>query len=113
MGADESFGFFSSDHKYSSEFLLQNFLLNDILTVFPIQMHDDLCCHCCKIGQGHHRAMINIQIVVLGQCYKPSFVKTRPLVPEKIFEGFLPYMDMATILIMQPDILHPLSDEAL
>ena len=25
----------------------------------------------------------------------PSFVETVPPVPEKIFEGFLPYMDMA------------------
>ena len=28
----------------------------------------------------------------IPQCYIPSFVKIGPLVPEKIFEGFLPYM---------------------
>ena len=31
----------------------------------------------------------------------PSFVKFGPMVPEKkIFEGFLPYMDVAAILDM-------------
>ena len=34
------------------------------------------------------------------QCYKPSVVKIGPPVPEEIFEGFLPYMDMAAILVM-------------
>ena len=34
--------------------------------------------------------------------YKPSFVEISPPVPEKIFEGFLPYMGLAAILIMWP-----------
>ena len=35
------------------------------------------------------------------QIYIPSFVEIGPLVPEeKIFEGFLPYMGMAAILVM-------------
>ena len=35
------------------------------------------------------------------QCYIPSFVKMDPLVLEKkIFEGFLPYMGLAAILVM-------------
>ena len=35
------------------------------------------------------------------QCYIPSFVEIGPLVPQKkIFEGFLPYMGMAAILVM-------------
>ena len=35
------------------------------------------------------------------QCYIPSFVKFGPLVLEKkMFEGFLPYMGVATILFM-------------
>ena len=35
------------------------------------------------------------------RCYIPSFVEIGPLVPEKkIFEGVLPYMDMAAILVM-------------
>ena len=29
-----------------------------------------------------------------------SFVEIGPTVPEKIFEGFIPYMDMAAILVM-------------
>ena len=35
------------------------------------------------------------------KCYIPSFVKICPQVPEKkICEGFLPYMDVAAILVM-------------
>ena len=34
---------------------------------------------------------------------KPSFVEIGPPIPEKrIFEGFLPYMGMAAILLMSP-----------
>ena len=35
------------------------------------------------------------------QCYMPSVAEIGPPVLEKkIFEGFLPYMDMAVILVM-------------
>ena len=34
------------------------------------------------------------------RCYLPSFVEIHPLVLEKIFEGFLPYMGVAAILVM-------------
>ena len=41
------------------------------------------------------------------QCYIPSFVKLGPPVLEKkIFEGFLPYMGMAAILVMIPASCH-------
>ena len=33
-------------------------------------------------------------------CYISSFVKIGPPVPEKIFEGFLPYIGVAAILVM-------------
>ena len=33
-------------------------------------------------------------------CYIPSFVEIGLPVPEKIFEGFLPYMGMVAILVM-------------
>ena len=37
------------------------------------------------------------------QCYIPSLVKTGlPVMEKKIFEGFLPYMGMAAILVMRP-----------
>ena len=37
------------------------------------------------------------------RCYIPSFVKIRsPVLEKKIFEGFLPYMGMAAILVMRP-----------
>ena len=39
--------------------------------------------------------------------YIPSFVEIGPPVPEKkIFEGFLPYIGMAAILVMQPASCH-------
>ena len=34
------------------------------------------------------------------QCYILSFMEIGPLVQEKIFEGFLPYMGMTAILVM-------------
>ena len=41
------------------------------------------------------------------QCYIPSFVKIgRPVLEKKIFEGFLPYMGMAAILVMGPASCH-------
>ena len=41
------------------------------------------------------------------RCYIPSFVKIGPPVLEKkIFEGFLPYMGMAAILVMGPASCH-------
>ena len=36
------------------------------------------------------------------KCYIPSFVEICLPVPEKIFEGFLPYMGVAAILGMWP-----------
>ena len=41
------------------------------------------------------------------RCYIPSFMKICPPVLEKkIFEGFLPYMGMAAILVMLPASCH-------
>ena len=41
------------------------------------------------------------------RCYIQSFVDISPPVPEKkIFEGFIPYMGMAAILIMCPASCH-------
>ena len=34
------------------------------------------------------------------RCYIPSFVEIGPPIPEKMFEGFLPYMGMVVILVM-------------
>ena len=37
------------------------------------------------------------------RCYIPSFVKIGlPVLEKKIFEGFLPYMGIAAILVMKP-----------
>ena len=41
------------------------------------------------------------------RCYIPSFVKIGlPVLEKKIFEGFLPYMGMAAILVMGPASCH-------
>ena len=41
------------------------------------------------------------------QCYIPCFVEIGPWVPEKrSFEGFLPYMGVAAILVMRPASCH-------
>ena len=41
------------------------------------------------------------------KCYIPSFMEIGLPVPEKkIFEGFLPYMDVAAILVMWPASCH-------
>ena len=50
---------------------------------------------------GNHRVMIYIYIVVLeSSMLHPSIVEIGRPVMEKIFEGFLPYMGMAAILVM-------------
>ena len=42
--------------------------------------------------------------------YIPNFVEIRPPVPEKkIFEGFLPYMGVAAILVILPASCHQIS----
>ena len=41
------------------------------------------------------------------QCYIPSFMKiSPPVLGKKIFEGFLPYMGVAVILVMRPVSCH-------
>ena len=41
------------------------------------------------------------------RCYIPSFVKIgQPVLEKKIFEGFLPYMGVAAILVMWPASCH-------
>ena len=40
------------------------------------------------------------------RCYILSFVEIGPPVPEKIFNGFLPYVGMAAILVIEPASCH-------
>ena len=40
------------------------------------------------------------------ECYIPSFVEIGLPVPEKIIEGFLPYIGVAAILFMSPALCH-------
>ena len=40
------------------------------------------------------------------RCYIPSFLEIGPPVLEKMFEGFLPYMGVAAILVMLPALCH-------
>ena len=39
------------------------------------------------------------------RCYIPSYVEIGSLVPEKIFEGLLPYMGVAVLLVHVPSIM--------
>ena len=52
-----------------------------------------------KFGSDRH----NSRLAMDGwssRSYIPSFVEIGPPVPKKIFEGFLPYMGVAAILVM-------------
>ena len=58
----------------------------------------DLAVKKVKVTQGS-----SFEQTMMGwtlQCYIPSFVEIGLPVPEKIFEGFLPYMGVAAILFM-------------
>ena len=55
-----------------------------LLVITSSQCHD-LYTHCITFSH---------------QCYMSSFVEIGPQVPKKIFEGFLPFMDMVDILVM-------------
>ena len=59
---------------------------------------------CRKIDQGHSRVIIWTNYDGWSpRCCIPSFMKIGPPVLEKkIFEGFLPYMGVAAILVMWP-----------
>ena len=98
--------FFSESLIFSpTAHFLQDFHFKRHFQSFPhsnaLATHVDLAG--VKIGQGHHRVMIYIYIVVLeaSMLHAKSFVEICPLVLEKkIFEGFLPYMGMGAILVM-------------
>ena len=50
--------------------------------------------------QGYH--FFQTLLGSCPQCYIPSPITIGPLVPEKIFKGFLPYMGMVAILVIWP-----------
>ena len=100
-GADEALGpfvFRIINILSICQFLFYLFPLNDMLTVFPIQMHWQsmltLSSNRSRSPQGHDLYTHCSTLAI-------SFFEISPLVsPEKIFEGFLPYMGMAAILVM-------------
>ena len=56
-------------------------------------------CYLVKVttGSSFEQTMITLS----PRCYIPSFVEIGlPVLEKKIFEGFLPYMDVAAILVM-------------
>ena len=59
---------------------------------------------CRKIGQVN--PVSSFEQTMMGwspRCYIPSFVEIHlPVLEKKIFEGFLPYMGVATILVIWP-----------
>ena len=46
-------------------------------------------------------------------CYIQKFMEIGRLVPEDIFEGFLPYMGVAAILVMLPSVKSDEKDQSL
>ena len=70
--------------------------------MFPIEKpvtKFDLAVKYVKVTPG-----LSFEQTMMGwspRCYIPSFVKIGPpVLEEKIFEGFLPYMGVAAILVM-------------
>ena len=49
-----------------------------------------------KRSRSHHGHLMGRS----PRCCIPTFLEIRPPVPEKIFEGFLPYMGMVAILVV-------------
>ena len=75
--------------------------LNDFLTDFPHNKaygtkFDLAVKYVVNLGSSFEQTMMGLS----PQCYIPSHKVTGPLVLEKIFEGFLPYMGVVAILVM-------------
>ena len=90
---------------------LQYFLKYPLFYLFPYKSIRDQIWYCRKIVQGQPRVIIWTNLVVFEHpMLTTKFKVIYLLVPEKkIFFRFLPYMGMATILVMWPDRLHKLS----
>ena len=84
---------------------LKKFCNINCLSIFPHKSITYQSWPCHKLGQGQCPVMIctNNDVPPSPQCYIPSRKVTGPLVLEKkIFEGVLPYIGMAAILVMRP-----------
>ena len=76
---------------------------NPLFSLIPIEKPKLPNFTCRKIGQGHSRSSFEQTKMDRSlRCYISSFVEIGPPVPEKIFEGFLPYtcIGVAAILVM-------------
>ena len=87
---------------YLPNFRSQAAIISEISTVFTVsykkpQLHNLIL---PKIGQGQPRFIIQTMMVPSPRCYIQSCVEICPLVQENIFKGFVPYMDVVTILVM-------------
>ena len=87
---------------YLSGHWLQKFLKNSTVFTFSYRKAEvtkfDLAIKLVMVTTGS-----SFEQTTMGwspQCYKPSSVEISQPVPEKIFEGFLPYMGVAAILDM-------------
>ena len=81
--------------------MLQWFLKNPLFSLFPIEKPKFPNLTLPKIGQGHSRVIIYINYD--GQespKLHTKFRENRPAGSGEDFEGFLPYMGMAAILVM-------------
>ena len=105
-GADEALGpfvFRIINILFICQFLFYLFPLNDMLTVFTIQMHWQpmltLSSNRSRSPQGHDLYIHCSTLAINASCQVS--LKYNPPVPEKkIFKGFLPYMGMTAILVM-------------
>ena len=101
-GADEALGpfvFRTINILSICQFLFYLFPLNDMLTVFHIQMHWQhmltLSSNRSRSPQGHDLYTHCSTLAMLS-----FFEISLPVPEEKIFKGSLPYMGMAAILVM-------------
>ena len=107
----------SEKNKFIFSYVHVNYLgprtRNDLYLKYPYTFICSICClHLPTVRSQAtgHRPQVNQRSTFeqtmmewSPQCYIPSFVVISQLVPEKkIFEGFLPYMNMAAILVIQP-----------
>ena len=78
------------------------FPINDFLTVFFLFKHRDQILPCLKIGQGHSRVIIYINVVGIENILHAKFQDHRTFGSGEYFRRFLQCMGGEAILVMLP-----------
>ena len=82
---------------------LSSFFKISYLSIFPYKSIREQSWPCYKIGQGQLGIVIWTNFIWPSHwCCIPNWKVISLLISEKIFEGFLPYMGMAAILVTWP-----------